>query len=545
MRRLTVLTLALVSAVVTVGCGTSAPVRITDRPEVQELAMGGLPKLNYSLTVSPAVLQQAPLQPQEGVHAATVSPGPGEIQDSLVTMLRDLEVFKDVKSVEGQPDSVRSAISLASSAQSDLILIPKVKQFNVVYEGRNGTHIPKVIVWSLFEWMSWFMADELYRVDMTCEFDFRDGANGNLLYSQVRSVSTRKPVSDYQRGIKIWGIVRMPGSLNEKNYRNVGTVVGPHAIQDMHVNFLRSVLPAFERFSRTPAFTSRFSRTAVLPERTTRVDPKETIDTQPKPPVKEPERNIAYIFGVDDYDELTISPLKHAAADAKAFKEQLLAKSTKPQFKPDDLHVLVNEWASFNAMKRALDDAVASSKKKLKTVVFYFAGRGALGKSSAGDPMFYLLPQDADITNLEGTALSLRRLASGLRPVNAEQVIVILDCGFDSAGKGRSAPTGVKFISSVKYPSALRTHAGYSILAAAGAGRAAYESGVLKSGLLTNALVRGAGSARVLGSDRALGMREAYDYAKTAVPVEARKLGFMQEPYLFGTAPLNVLYGKK
>jgi hypothetical protein len=251
MRQPVVLALVLLLAAAAVGCGATSPTRLTARPEVLQLLQTGLPKFSWSVAVSPVVLQQVPLYPREGVYAATVEPDARQIQDSFAAMLRDLEIFKEVRQVEGEAtNSAEAAVSAARAVKSDIILVPKVKQFDVTYVGHNGAHVPKLIVWSLFEWISWFMADEIYRLDMTCEFDFRYGSDGERIKSYLRAVPAERPVSDIQRGIKIWGIVRIPGSLHEGNFRNVASVLEPHAVQEMQVDFLSSVLPAFQRIAR-------------------------------------------------------------------------------------------------------------------------------------------------------------------------------------------------------------------------------------------------------------------------------------------------------
>ncbi len=541
MKRLVVIAFVFILAAAAAGCGATSPVMLTSRPEVQRL-LPSLPKFKWSVAVSPVVLQQVDLYAREGVYAATVEPDAAHIQSSFASMLSDLEIFREVKQVEGHATrSSDAALRAARAAGSDIILVPKVKQFDVTYVRHNGAHIPKLIVWSLFEWMSWFMADEIYRVDMTCEFDFRYGADGNRIRNFLRAKSAERPVSDFQRGIKIWGMVRIPGSLHEGNFKKVATVLGPHAVQEMQVDFLTSVLPAFQRITRTTDFAQKVGGTIVAGGDTS----DDTNGTDIVVPVeKEPERCIAYIFGVDNYDELTISPLKYAASDAKSFRD-MLGKSAEPKFKYDDVHLVSNEWASLSAMKRALDDAVATSKEKLHTAVFYFAGRGAVAEDESGGPVFYLLPQDADITNLAGSALSLGQLANSLRSINAKYVIIILDCGFDPAGGGRSAPTGAGFLSAINYPSALHTRPGYSLLTAAAAGAPAYESENTKSGLLTSLLARAAESSDALGSDNSLEMREAYKYLGTAVPSQANKLGLRQNPGLFGTGTSSVLVGRK
>jgi uncharacterized caspase-like protein len=223
----------------------------------------------------------------------------------------------------------------------------------------------------------------------------------------------------------------------------------------------------------------------------------------------------------------------------------MLAKSSAPKFKFDDIHLVQNEWASLSKMKTALNDAVSASKQKLLTVVFYFAGRGAVAQNDDGDPVYYLLPQNADLTNLAGSALSLGELAGSLRSVNAENVIIILDCGFDATGAGRSAPTGARFLSAINYPTALHTRPGYSLLTAAAAGAPAYESESVSAGLLTTALLKAAESREALGSDGSLEMREAFKYLETAVPSQANKLGLRQSPKLFGTGTSSVLTGGK
>jgi hypothetical protein len=542
MRRLVAVTLVLFLAAAAAGCGATSPVRLTSRPDVQNL-LPNLPRFrNWTIAVSPVVLQQVDLYAREGVYAATVEPDAEHIQSSLVSMLRELEIFREVMQVEGQAtNSLTAALKAARAAGTNVILVPKVKQFDVTYVQRNGAHIPKIIVWSLFEWMSWFMADEIYRVDMTCDFDFRYGADGNRIRNFLRVKSTEKAVSDFQRGIKIWGMVRIPGSLHEDNFRNVASVLGPHAVQEMQVDFLSSVLPAFQRIAQTPTVAGRIGGTEPSVAGTN----GDRNGTDIVVPVeKEPERCVAHIFGVDNYDELTISPLRRAASDAKSFRE-ILAKSAEPKFKYNDVHLVVNEWASLSAMERALDDVVATSKEKLHTAVFYFAGRGAVTEDERGEPVFYLLPQNADMTNLADSALSLGELASSLRSINAKYVIIILDCGFDPAGTGRSAPTGARFLSTINYPTALHTRPGYSLLTAAAAGAPAYESDTTKAGLLTYLLLKATTSSEALGSDGSLEMREAFKYLRTAVPSQAGKLGLRQSPKLLGTGTSSVLVGKK
>ncbi len=540
MRRLIAMAAVILVAALVVGCGITSPVTITARPEVRELVRAGLPKFEYTIVVSPVVMKQVFKPKKQGATTVSVIPDTAAIQDVVVTVLRDLELFRDVDRVEGAPEDEPAAIEMASAAKPDFVLVPKVTQFDVSYVGRNGNYIPKLVLWSLLEWASWFVADEPYRVDMTCEFSFRDGENGNMLYHQTVSVSTEKPVTDFQRGIKIWGIVRIPGSLNDKNYKNVGFVVGPHAVQEVGLGFLQNVIPAYYRFTKTDRFAKRFSRS---PDKKPIRPVKPPERDLPPPEVVEAVRSIAYIFGVDSYDELSFDPLNHAAADAAAFKE-LLTKSLKPEFKSDDVHILLNEWASRSAVKGALDDLIASSKEKLDTVVFYFAGRGAITENEGDQASFYILPQDAEAVNVEGSGLSLEDLASSLRLVNAEHVIVILDCGFEPFGAGRSVPTGARFAGALNFPSSIYRKEGYALLTASSPGKSAFESGELRHGIFTNALIKAGSEVRKYNRD--FDLRRAFKYLASAVSDGAKRAGTKQQPQLLGSEGVKViLLGEK
>jgi hypothetical protein len=479
-------------------------------------------------------LQQTLPPKQEGVYTASVPPDSEKLQDAVLEALHEFKLFKEIKKVEGRAESLQTAIELAAAVPTDLILIPKIKQFNVTYAGRNGVHYPKLVLWSLIEWASWFMADELYRIDMTCEFELRRGHDRNHLDTRISTTSLTKPISDIQRGIKIWGAVRVPGALHKDNFRKVGSTLLPHAARDMQVNILRNVMPAFRKVIQTSEVLKPAPKAPTVPGETTGL-----------PLVPEVKQNAACIFGVDSYNELTLAPLSTAASDAKAFKE-FLAASANPDYAASNLVLRVNQDATLAGMKRVLDEFVAmANKKKLGSAVFYFAGRGALARTETGDSAFYILPSDADITNLDGTALSLKLLASNLHLVNAEQVIIILDCGFDPSGAGRCAPTGAGFKGPVQFPEVLYSPANYSLLSAAAPGAPAFDSPALKAGLLTNFLIKAAHNPKLFGTSNTIEMRRLHEYLSTMVPAEANKLGATQEPGLFGSGAANTLFGKK
>ena len=69
MRRLAGIIFIAVLVAAAAGCGATSPVRITQRPEVIEMANGGgLPRFEYSIAVSPPVLQLVTLRQILYIH---------------------------------------------------------------------------------------------------------------------------------------------------------------------------------------------------------------------------------------------------------------------------------------------------------------------------------------------------------------------------------------------------------------------------------------------------------------------------------------------
>lgn len=524
MRYLQVLAAILALAAFTVGCGVMSPGRITKEPRIIELAASGhLPRAEkHSVAVSPVVVQLPPYRAPEGVFAASVAPDTGVIQNSFVESLRELELFKEVKKVKGgRPGSGWEAFQLSRNEGADLVLVPKVTQFNVTYEGRNNFYIPKLILWSLLEFASWVIADEKYRVDMTCEFELRRSDNSIVIArSRRHPIHTVKPVNDFQRGIKLWGMVKVPNSLTQDNFKNVASAMSSHVSREMEVSFVRNVWPSFYR---------------KIPQQI-KPPPVDDDDDDDDDGDRKPRTNMACIFGIDSYDELTLSPLKYAAADAKAF-HRLLATSLHPVFAKS---IFTNKSATREKMKEALKKARGISRnKKLGTFVFYFAGRGALVKEK-GRSVFYLLPRDANAVDLKGTAFSLEDLEDDLLFISAERLIVILDCGFDPSGEGRSVPTRAKFLR-LNFPKSLLNKSRLSLLTACPPGKPAYESNRLRHGLLTHLLLEAASNPKVLGDDHALQMNDAFKY----VGDNMQDLNDKQFPRLLGPSKSNTLIGLK
>ena len=129
------------------------------------------------------------------------------------------------------------------------------------------------------------------------------------------------------------------------------------------------------------------------------------------------------LVGVDKYEERKDLALSFAAADAQALGEKLA--QTLP-VETVETTLLVNEKATRQAVLEAIEQ-IAEKAGPEDTVIVFFAGHGVLGD----DGSFHLIPHDiagrAEFSKLTGIAISDRDLERALRPLQAENIALILD----------------------------------------------------------------------------------------------------------------------
>ena len=150
----------------------------------------------------------------------------------------------------------------------------------------------------------------------------------------------------------------------------------------------------------------------------------ETAAAAPAPTVPPYRESWAAIIAIDDYANWP--QLSYAANDALALKDLLVQKYN---FKTDHIFTLLNKEASRQNILSLLGDKLANPdlvQREDRVLVFY-AGHGATRRLASGRELGYIIPADADLTNYEGSAISMTNFQDISEAIPAKHVLFIMD----------------------------------------------------------------------------------------------------------------------
>jgi tetratricopeptide (TPR) repeat protein len=129
----------------------------------------------------------------------------------------------------------------------------------------------------------------------------------------------------------------------------------------------------------------------------------------------------AVIFGIDDY--LVAPKLTTSVADGKAVAEAL----RKLGF--EEIIEVYDKNASFKAIHHILKDVLPRKVGRQDRIVIFFAGHAGITKDRAGQDLGYIVPWDAQITNISKT-ITMDDLKEFSRRVMAKHILFVFDAGF-------------------------------------------------------------------------------------------------------------------
>lgn len=147
----------------------------------------------------------------------------------------------------------------------------------------------------------------------------------------------------------------------------------------------------------------------------------------------------AVVIGIAKYGN--VPPLPDAVLnDARDVAETLIS-SAYCGYDAHNVHLLLDNDASLERMRRILASVAATSSPD-DSVIIFFSGHGArLGDPE--DPESALLPVDCDVRNLEATSLSEAEFSSTLQQFAAQRLLVLIDaCHSGGAGRLKSDRIG-------------------------------------------------------------------------------------------------------
>jgi tetratricopeptide (TPR) repeat protein len=133
----------------------------------------------------------------------------------------------------------------------------------------------------------------------------------------------------------------------------------------------------------------------------------------------------AVVVGISAYRDAGITSLKYADRDAQAVYDFLVSeRAGAGGFKPENIRLLLNEEATYQALRSALFTFLKSSTEEDQVVV-YFAGHGAPDPQRRDD--LYLLAYDTRADDISGTAFPMYDVQNAVQRVLARDILVITD----------------------------------------------------------------------------------------------------------------------
>jgi len=150
----------------------------------------------------------------------------------------------------------------------------------------------------------------------------------------------------------------------------------------------------------------------------------------------------AVVIGVSEYADRTVPTLRYADDDARAFRDFLLSPSSgMGGFKPENIRYLVNEQATYRAIRLAFRDFLKAATDE-DVVFIFFAGHGAPDPERPQD--LYLLAHDTEPSSIAGTGFPMGEVSAAIRRTYARAIVSFIDACHSA---GVSGDVGLRAIS--------------------------------------------------------------------------------------------------
>jgi peptidoglycan/xylan/chitin deacetylase (PgdA/CDA1 family)/TolA-binding protein len=228
------------------------------------------------------------------------------------------------------------------------------------------------------------------------------------------------------------------------------------------------------------------------------------------PPAAQPYRESwAAIIGIDDY--VNWQKLQYAVHDAVGVKDTLIEKYG---FKPDHVFTLLDGQATRQNILSLLGDKLAGAMVQHEDRVFiFFAGHGATRKLASGRELGYIIPVDADLTDFEGSAISMTNFQDISEAIPAKHVLFVMD----SCYSGLALTRGGMPAFSQNYLNEISRREAREMFTAGGADQQVADNGPNGHSVFTWTLLQGLDGRADLNGDGVITATELAAYVAPAV----------------------------
>jgi peptidoglycan/xylan/chitin deacetylase (PgdA/CDA1 family)/tetratricopeptide (TPR) repeat protein len=218
----------------------------------------------------------------------------------------------------------------------------------------------------------------------------------------------------------------------------------------------------------------------------------------------------AAIIGIDEY--VSWQKLRYAAHDAQGVKDLLIQKYN---FKPDHIFTLLNGEATRQNILSLLGDKLANPNmiQREDRVFVFYAGHGATRKLASGRELGYIIPVDADLTNYEGSAISMTNFQDISEAIPAKHLLFVMD----SCYSGLAVTRGGGVSASQNYLNEISRREARQMFTAGGADQQVSDNGPNGHSIFTWTLLQGLDGRADLNGDGVITATELAAYVAPAV----------------------------
>ncbi|HOW57005.1 MAG TPA: caspase family protein, partial [Smithellaceae bacterium] len=176
-------------------------------------------------------------------------------------------------------------------------------------------------------------------------------------------------------------------------------------------------------------------------------------------------KSYAVVIGINNYEKWP--SLEYAVNDANAMEKKLKALGFATIS-------LINQHATRDNILKILGDELPRKVEKNDRVIIFFAGHGQTEQLGDDSQMGYIIPVDADTTNIFSTAISMDQVRVFSRRMRAKHVLYLIDSCYAGLGLTRSGsiPPHEK-----DYLRKITSRKAHQMLVAGGRGELAHEEG--------------------------------------------------------------------
>jgi len=236
------------------------------------------------------------------------------------------------------------------------------------------------------------------------------------------------------------------------------------------------------------------------------------VAATPAPAATQPYHDSwAAIIGIDNY--VNWQKLQYAVHDANGVKDLLVQKYN---FKPDHIFTLFDQQATRESILSLLGDKLADPNmvQREDRVLVFYAGHGATRKLASGRELGYIIPVDADLSNYEGSAISMTNFQDISEAIPAKHVLFVMDSCYSGLALTRGG--GISF-STQNYLNEISRREAREMFTAGGADQQVADNGPNGHSVFTWTLLQGLDGRADLNGDGVITATELAAYVAPAV----------------------------